>query len=829
MVFFIFIFLQQIYNNKKAGVFFTQMTRDAAFYTESCRPYVEFYLQRLLKNEVGLIQLNLISRNVDDDNVEELMNALNDNTEVKKIILDDNNISDVGLGMIAELLRRNETIVEVSVAANKLITDKGIKLLTESMLINNSVLVTTIDRIDNITPSVKNSLQLTTSYNSQPIALKNAIVSILECKNSVQKIDLSEPSVPSKPFNISSAKLIAGLICSCSTLVYLDLSNNNKGDEVTGIISKAVADHPCLVELHLSSNCITDVGAKYLCDSLRNNTTVTELGLYDNIIGNRGAAMFVDLVTINETISHVKLDKNNISPEQRSRVVHSLLLNSQPAKLKLIYESLFLNDSSIRTVHIDGLQQPDDKQLNGISCRVLFNCLDGNTTVKKLILPNNRIEDEGAESLSLLIQRNRHLEVVNLRGNRITSKGCKLLTEALSRNTSIKLFDISDQVPNPIPVEELSAMSMQLSLNAEPFALKQLIPLLISNDPSAAVVDLGSLNIKIKSNISTYQLLKSGLENNTFVKEIILDNNKTFGEEYNSISGFNILIDVFLRSELPLTILSLSNTSLTDDSIGLISRLLVESGSIISINLSNNCFTKVKQWTSILLDSNHTLTDFDLSNSCVGVSKEHLSELSTVLKMNAQPLKFKKILLQAYSNDEELTSICLVDYESLGGSNYKYSRRYDDKSIELLSDSLKENTNVSKLDISSNRIGDKGAVSIASLLQQNRSITTISMSNNYVTDQGFRVIADSLIVNPTLSCIIVDGNLISDPSTRKHLNLATCHNAALPLDIYGKAVAEVSGFQKKIEEAIAADALLNYNSKESLQMTMKRLDEPLYK
>ena len=840
-------------------------------------PYAQLYLTRLCDNEEGLVQLNLCARCVDDACVAELVAAMASNTHVARIILNDNVITDVGVDTVAEHLRARAAalgggsgVCELQLCGNAAVTDEGAAVLAETLRVDGSLCSIDLSRCPLVTDEAKAVLAAAAFRNTQPCDLKRVLVELATPGLRVRSIDLSgppcaaSPGAPPPAYTLRSAELLADALKTNATVVCLDLSRNNRGDAATALLAAAVGEHPTLQELALRSNAITDKGAKVLAASLKKNAVLFELDLSDNVIGDAGADLLMQVVHVNSTLANIVLDLNNISPEKKSQVVHSLLLNSQPPKLKRLYESLVLDSSRVACLSIDGASADPDpaeaggesggqddedgegaaaaaaarprKHLNDISCRVLSHCLNANTTVRRLSLPHNRIRDEGAGLLALLLSRNKTITKVDLRGNLITQKGAEKLTEALVKNTSVVELLMGAQVPEPIPEAALRRLDTQLALNIEPLALKRMVPLLQADDPSVTIVDLTTFDTERLPSLRTCSLLETSLRGNTHVRELTLSHNPQI-----PLEGLRIIFELVQSGQPPIETLRLASMRLTDAHAPLVTALInhVPTCALRTLDLSDNQFSNISAWVQGLLSHNHTLTDLVLTGSVAAVNPSDLRELGVVLKINAQPRRLKQIFLRAYSNDPTLKEIDLVEYEEgrFGGS-YAFSRRYTDGSAKLLCDALRHNRHVKRLNMARNRIGDPGARAIADMLLTNRAINTINLSHNYITDEGFKAIGSALLTNPCVSCLLVDGNAISDPSTRKHLNLATGHNNAAPPDLYGTAASACEegshAAARELEAAIGQEALRGYSAAthgggiRTLRAVMAKYNKPLY-
>eukprot|EP00756_Hemistasia_phaeocysticola_P004902 Hpha_TRINITY_DN13071_c0_g1::TRINITY_DN13071_c0_g1_i1::g.68689::m.68689 len=778
---------------------------------EECEACLRFYLPRLAANEVGLRQLRLPSRGITDDAIQKLCAALTDNTEVEELCVPGNSLTDAGVEEIAKVIEGSATLTVVDISENP-ISSIGVRRLVEALRVNGSV--TEVSAQDTkASPESLEALADAASLNSQPTALKAVVYGLRQgCKQTLRLGDVTNEE-KWLPYTLTSIEVLVRALLNDKRATLLDVSNHLQGDAGAELVAEAVGKHPSLKELRLDSCGITDRGAKALTEALRNNTVLTELRLSDNEIGDAGADLFIDLVRVNATLAHVVLDDNNITPSRRNDVVHALLLNSQPPKLKTMHPQLLANDSHLRIVDLrDQGREDGTPQVNDITCRVLSNCLRTNTTVHTINLLGNRVGDDGAKLLCALLKTNTSVRRIILKDNCVTSQSIEGFIQLLRVNNMLEEIDLSDQKPEPIPRDALVSMELHLALNREPAAFKALAPLLVANDPSVAVVDLSLFDGARRPSEATCKLLCEAMANNRVVAEIKLSGNPQVGPA-GVAAILRLLSDP--KGCCGVKTLALADMQLGDSEGGLVADLLRNNNVLTDLDLSNNAFTDLRAWTDVLRTSNHTLRHLRLDDSKLPLDEGDLREMAVMLQLNFEPRHFKQLVLRVYENDPSLTDVELTEYESAlvtGDNSYRYRRRYNDTSASLLAGALRHNRHVTKVSLAANSIGDEGAKALAGMLLENRALTTLSLANNQVTDVGFMAIADALLTNPTLQCVVTDNNPVKDPMTRKHLNMATSHNAQVAATIYSTADTSrmTAELEVELDAAVMADAMSSY-------------------
>ena len=87
--------------------------------------------------------------------------------------------------------------------------------------------------------------------------------------------------------------------------------------------------------------------------------------------------------------------------------------------------------------------------------------LASNTSLLKVNLHDNKIGDEGAQSLASALKVNNTLRCVNLSGNQISKVGAQIFAEALMVNTVLEIFYLSG---NKIGDEGMQSLAMSLKV-----------------------------------------------------------------------------------------------------------------------------------------------------------------------------------------------------------------------------------------------------------------------------------------------------------------------------------------------------------------------------
>jgi hypothetical protein len=163
------------------------------------------------------------------------------------------------------------------------------------------------------------------------------------------------------------------------------LINQNLNNDAMKIIGNWIKNNTMLTNFNLTKNKISGIGASLLAEALMVNTSLTTLDLSNNHIGNSGVNAFFKMLQTNNTITSLYFDGNHIT------------------------------DTGIVS-------------------------LENNTSLKKLNLRNNKIDNAGMISLVESIKLNRGLITLDLSYNIIGDSGDAFKTLFEDNSTLINLY-----------------------------------------------------------------------------------------------------------------------------------------------------------------------------------------------------------------------------------------------------------------------------------------------------------------------------------------------------------------------------------------------------
>lgn len=410
------------------------------------------------------------------------------------------------------------------------------------------------------------------------------------------------------------------------------------------LLTKILCKNSTLVSLDLSDNEIRDMGIKSISDALNNNWESSDIA--DNH---------------NKKLEYLYLSNNNFSNVGCEALSRLLIFNS------LIYLDLSsclgkngFNDE-LRFLS-NGLENNNTLEYLILSsnfitdCRFLANALKKNTTLKRLDLSDNKINDDGVLALSESLKQNNTLEYLELFKNKIGDKGAEYLGECLIYNNGLFILTLDfNQIKN------IDKISRSLMTNKK----LQLLSLAHNNIENVILLSeslkLNStlLMLNLAENFITdigFKHLADALKTNNTLTGLSLENMYAKNQSkyisfYSSHQMGRVNLKYLteaLKYNTSLTELNLSKNYLGDDEIQYLIELLNINSCLCSIgnkcDTSNKNYSEVQRLLSINLYSDKHQEEINLKNNnrelYIKQNEERMEEL---LKINNQITEYIKI------------------------------------------------------------------------------------------------------------------------------------------------------------------------------------------
>jgi len=211
-------------------------------------------------------------------------------------------------------------------------------------------------------------------------------------------------------------------------------------DEEWEELGRAISNNTHLTNVFLYDGALNDHKMSFLFGGLTRSSSIYDLRLFGNGFSVAGVRSMVPFLQNSINLKYLSLAGNNIQSEGFNVLLRAL--RDSPI------EHLQCNNNGIESIEINHDHIPRylkslllcGNRINADGCRGLATLLQGgNSTLKKLDLDENQIDDEGVEILVNALQSNTHLEELSLSINDgISFEGAKLCLRLVNDISSIK-------------------------------------------------------------------------------------------------------------------------------------------------------------------------------------------------------------------------------------------------------------------------------------------------------------------------------------------------------------------------------------------------------
>ncbi|XP_051742942.1 NACHT, LRR and PYD domains-containing protein 12-like isoform X4 [Ctenopharyngodon idella] len=535
----------------------------------------EFELHKFKKSDECLIRLSAVIKtsrrallndcNLTDRSCSALAEVLESETNLKELIMNNNNLQDSGVKLLCTGLKNIKCKLEILRLSNCSVTEEGYKALASALRSNPSHLIE-LDLTEN-DPGQSGMKELNDLLQDPNCQLKTlrflspAADEACQYMNRVvgknplllRELNLREHELEDTRVN-QIAALLQDKHCRFNTLT---LNRCSIIEKQCVILTSALKSNPShLRELNLSENKLGDSGVKHLCDVLMDSHCKLErLRLSDCDMTKEGCSDVTSALKSNPShLRELDLSWNELG-DSGVKNLSDLLMNPQ---FKL--EKLDLSVCSIT-----------EKQ-----CVILTSALKSNPShLRELDLNGNKLENTGIEHLcDVLKDSHCKLERLRLSDCCMTDEGCSDVTSALKSN--------------PSHLRKLSLSVNKLGVSG----VKNLSDLLMNPQFKLEKLDLSYCSIAEKQCVILTSALKS---NRSHLRELNLSGNKLGN------TGVKHLCDVLKDSYCKLERLSLQNCGITD------------------VSSLTQCLTNLKAL--------QFLKELNLKQNMIGDSKQRLSDM----------------------------------------------------------------------------------------------------------------------------------------------------------------------------------------------------------
>lgn len=307
-----------------------------------------------------------------------------------------------------------------------------------------------------------------------------------------------------------SAKVIGEILARNAFFAYVRLGKNYLGDNGVVDLMTGIMDNTTIVHLDLSNNNLSPEGCVFILKSLANHRTLYSLNLgsfealHKNKLGKASKEEIKNFLSQNSVIGVLNLYGVGVS-----EVITEIAFGVTQSKSLV---SLNLGGNALGPSEVNVIASP----LRGSGVLVLD-------------LSENCIGNEGASIVADAIASEYFLQQLHLRGNQIGFKGCKEIFSSLYSNVYLEKLDLSQNPMHFLPKEIANSLDNNTSLkdlNLSECLLKKeallVLSKLFAKNKGIVTLNLSSNNIE-DSSISK---LSFSLSRNIILKYLNLSRNK---------------------------------------------------------------------------------------------------------------------------------------------------------------------------------------------------------------------------------------------------------------------------------------------------------------
>jgi len=363
-----------------------------------------------LKNLNSLTSLFLDNCDFELKVLQLIAEALKKNTFLMELSFKSNGVNELEVIEISNLLKcENKTLKKLWLSSN-CIQDRGAEIIAEALQLNDSLVELHLDN---------NFIRIQGLESFRKLLKKNSYLQVL---------NLSNNAISDQEISISVWKKWAK-ISNNRKLIRLDLSNNQITEN--GVIQlEEILDSPILFASQFYEKRVKEIQEEA--------GNMEEIWGYSSQIGDRSALKIAEVLKNYKVLKSLNLARNQIGEIGIREIVKSL---NESCALQLIFLNFSYNpigEAGIKAI-VEILKVSPLQSL----------CLDG-----------NNIGNAGVEAIAAVLETNQTLTSLFLKKNKIGDSGIQTMMRAFQKNGALKLsfLDLSDNQFGNIGVKSVAAL-----------------------------------------------------------------------------------------------------------------------------------------------------------------------------------------------------------------------------------------------------------------------------------------------------------------------------------------------------------------------------------
>ena len=689
-------------------------------------------------------KLNLSNNNISLEGIKIISDLLeNSNCTLKKLNLNNNYLGDEGCSILSNGLKKNKSLITLNLSHNNIIY-KGVLDIAYSLNSKNEdgIYNNTIKKL-NFSRNCISNVALTDFCEILKNEPEGRFTKLNFQYNSITDLSINQfgefiQKYPYQTFlsltnRISNENKINFLkYCKKLTKIKKIMFQNFIFDEDNSkVFNEVLLNNKNIENIFIYYNSeISPEDISNFVPGLEHNKNITQIYFTQCNLGDEGAITLANALFNNINISQIHLDENKIG-EKGVKAISEKLLGKISLK-RLILSHNLINSQGAFYIgeHL--------KEAQGI---------------QYLLINSNQIGDEGCEFLSKGLEINKSLVQLNLNNNKITNRGIKYIAKALSGKENFMTLSIADNKITEIEEELYTLLNWckNIVISSNPLSKEGIIRLFQGTENNKLFKSLrfkildDDIKFKFKcfnNNLKEFDLSYNYKMNISLLKNVLnLKNISQLNIQSNNIGDkkMSIISNYIKDNNIPLKVLKLQSNKIGEEGSIAVAELLKNNKYLKSINMAGN-----------------PLGYNGVKNICNSIElfPNELEEL--LLNFTNCNNYCSKDIYNMLIKNKKLKIISLI-------GNF-----FNNEGIDLILSSLRINNNLKELSIGENRnFNDKGFKNLASYLRFNKSLVSIEIKSSRLSDDILKELSKTIKNNKNITCLNLIDNYLGFQSIIK--------------------------------------------------------------
>lgn len=235
---------------------------------------------------------------------------------------------------------------------------------------------------------------------------------------------------------MSDATTFKDCLRTTTALTYLSLPGNLIDDDLIGILIKGLMLNKTITQLDLSHNKIGQSGARKIAKYLLQSQILTHLNLADNMINYEGSRYLCQALKVNKSLIDLNLKLNRIDDKAGQKMCIDL-------RMKF---------SCLENINLAA------NLLGNMFCESLSEYISYNTSIKKLDISSNQIDESNAPTLKGSLDANERIIKFDVKRNGFSAETEEEINEIVTKNflksQNIRYNRLGDNVGRVVGTED---------------------------------------------------------------------------------------------------------------------------------------------------------------------------------------------------------------------------------------------------------------------------------------------------------------------------------------------------------------------------------------